>query len=153
MTALVWKVSPPLKVSQCCALFRLQMFGDKGHQSILTAPTSSVGWKSVRKGVMPAFSPQNIRYALSLLPCSNCVPRAYVATAPSQESLHCHSCMRSLQRRLSSKEALQEELSRRGGQVASMHTTSDRHLHVQAWLQACGGHQPAPGWHVDEVGR
>lgn len=37
------------------------MFGDKGHHSILTAPTSSAGWKSIRKGVMPAFSPQNIR--------------------------------------------------------------------------------------------
>ena len=41
----------------------LQMFSDKGHQSILTAPTASSGWKNVRKGVMPAFSPQNIRFA------------------------------------------------------------------------------------------
>lgn len=44
-------------------LMALQMFSDKGHQSILTAPTASSGWKNVRKGVMPAFSPQNIRFA------------------------------------------------------------------------------------------
>ena len=41
-----------------------QMLSDSGHQSILTGPTASAGWKSVRKGVMPAFSPQNIRSAV-----------------------------------------------------------------------------------------
>ena len=39
------------------------MLSDMGHQSILSGPTASAGWKSVRKGVMPAFSPQNIRSA------------------------------------------------------------------------------------------
>ena len=39
------------------------MLSDMGHQSILSGPTASAGWKSVRKGVMPAFSPQNIRLA------------------------------------------------------------------------------------------
>ncbi|CAK0779841.1 hypothetical protein CVIRNUC_004867 [Coccomyxa viridis] len=38
------------------------MLSDMGHQSILSGPTASAGWKSVRKGVMPAFSPQNIRH-------------------------------------------------------------------------------------------
>ncbi|CAL8468296.1 g7836 [Coccomyxa elongata] len=38
------------------------MFGDKGHKSILTGQTSSQSWRLVRKGVMPAFSPNNIRH-------------------------------------------------------------------------------------------
>ncbi|KAK9914782.1 hypothetical protein WJX75_000489 [Coccomyxa subellipsoidea] len=38
------------------------MFGDRGHTSILTAQTSAHSWRLVRKGVMPAFSPNNIRH-------------------------------------------------------------------------------------------
>lgn len=48
----------------CKFVMRLQMFGDKGHPSILTAQTRSHSWRLVRKGVMPAFSPNNIRQAL-----------------------------------------------------------------------------------------
>ncbi len=44
----------------------MQMFGDKGHKSILTGQTSSQSWRLVRKGVMPAFSPNNIRQLPSL---------------------------------------------------------------------------------------
>lgn len=42
-------------------LATLQMTSDSGHPNLLTAKTGDPLWRLVRKGVAPAFNPQNIR--------------------------------------------------------------------------------------------
>lgn len=41
----------------------LQVTSDSGHPNLLTAKTGDHLWRLVRKGVAPAFNPQNIRSA------------------------------------------------------------------------------------------
>ena len=42
-------------------LLLAQMTSDSGHSNLLTDKTGSDLWRLVRKGVAPAFNPQNIR--------------------------------------------------------------------------------------------
>lgn len=49
------------QVAQILTRPAVQMMSDKGIHSLLSAQTASAQWKLVRKGVMPAFSPNNIR--------------------------------------------------------------------------------------------
>ena len=42
-------------------LLHLQMTSGSGHPNLLTAKTGDHLWRLVRKGVAPAFNPQNIR--------------------------------------------------------------------------------------------
>ena len=58
-----------------------QMMSDKGLHSLLSADTASQQWKLVRKAVMPAFSPNNIRR-------DHLVPKLLKATPPSASEMH-----------------------------------------------------------------
>ena len=42
-------------------MLHVQMTSDSGHSNLLTDKTGSDLWRLVRKGVAPAFNPQNIR--------------------------------------------------------------------------------------------
>ena len=43
-------------------LLHLQLTSDSGHPNLFTAKTGDPQWRLVRKGVAPAFNPQNIRF-------------------------------------------------------------------------------------------
>ena len=63
---------------------------NKRRHSLLTAQTASSQWKLVRKGVMPAFSPNNIRWAAGTYhqpPCSCTKWRLFLCT-PMRRFLH-----------------------------------------------------------------